>query len=75
MSEKIPNAIKNIAKEAACNSIQFEGEYKGRKVYSLGNVDDNGLLIPEGLPLLVLWDGVKSEIVSGINSFKILENI
>lgn len=62
-----------IAEREVCNSIEYAGAYGGKDVYALGEVGDDGLPVPTGLPLLVLWDGRHTDIVSGMEGLKLLE--
>ena len=68
----IPPMVKTIADEEACNNIEYVGAYDGKDVYALGEVGDDGLPIPTGLPMLVLWDGKHTDVVSGEESLVLL---
>lgn len=72
MNKNIPNQVQHIADQEGCNSIEYVGKYKNDEVYSLGEVDENGIPVPTGLPLLVLWNGERAETVSGQKSLDIL---
>lgn len=75
MSKNIPNKVQQIADQECCNSVRKVGQYMGRDVYGLGSVDDEGLPIPTGLPLLVLWNGEKTEVVTGEKSLELLSRL
>lgn len=75
MKKSIPNEVKRIADREACNSINYLGNLDGVEVYSLGEVDENGDPIPNGLPFLALWDGERVETVCGEESLDLLSRL
>lgn len=74
MSKTIPNQVSKIAVREGCNHIEFVGAYKGREVYSVSSVDEDSFPVPTGLPMLVLWNGERTEVISGSESLNILSH-
>ncbi|MBR3455752.1 MAG: hypothetical protein IKH26_10545 [Bacteroidaceae bacterium] len=75
MEKNIPEQVRIIAESEACNRIHFCGVDKGSEVYSISEVNDEGQPIPTGLPVLVLWDGKETTIISGEDSLKLLSRL
>ena len=65
MKNSIPNEIKEIANNEACNHIELVGILGNYSVYSISALGDDGLFIPRGLPTLILWDGKQGKIIEG----------
>lgn len=68
-----------MAANEGCNHVEYIGTIEGvthnRDIFSISEVDKNGLSIPTGLPVLILWDEENAnidEIVTGAHSLKIL---
>mgnify|MGYP007101829493 CR=1 FL=1 len=82
MSKTIPNKVREVAANEGCNHVEFvgtivvgtiEGNTRSHDVFSISEVDENGLPIPTGLPVLILWDGEEvEEVVTGARSLKLL---
>ena len=70
--KSIPKQVKEIADREACNSITYVGKHNGKEVYGIGEVDENGMAIPTGLPVLVLWDGETTEVVADYEALSLL---
>ena len=74
MNKTIPEAVRQIAERECCNSINYVGEYEGKQVYTISEVEEDGSKPPTGLPVLVLWDGKQTDIISGYLSLDILSH-
>ncbi len=80
MSKTIPNKVRDVAANEGCNHVEYvgtiEGNTRSHEVFSISEVDENGLPIPTGLPVLVLWDGEEvEEVVTGARSLKLLSRL
>lgn len=69
----IPKEVMEIADACFCGVI-YVGVFDGKDVYG-EKPSDEYPPEPTGLPSLILWDGEKTEIVSGIESLDILSHI
>lgn len=77
MSKTIPEKVRETAANEGCNHVEFvgtiEGNTRNHDVYSISEVDKDGLPVPTGLPVLILWDGEDvEEVVYGARSLKLL---
>lgn len=74
MEKEIPQKVKEVAKKQgySCKSIGFEGHYEDWEVYGLGNEVDDDVVLPTGLPTLILWNGNNHKIVSGFDALTII---
>lgn len=75
MSKTIPPQVKAVAQREACNSVSYQGKIDNKEIYALGETDEDGEPIPNGLPFLVLWDGTKTTTVSGTKSLELLSSL
>ncbi len=75
MEKKIPKEVQIIAEREACNAIDFCGIDDGWEVYGIGEVGEDGSIIPTGLPVLVLWKDGEIKIVSGEDSLRLLSRL
>ena len=73
--KNIPIAVQRFAEKECCNRIRFIGVIDGKEVYRICQVDESGIPIPVGLPHLVLWDGTKTDLVTGEDSFLLLSRL
>ena len=71
----IPIEVKRLAEHECCNRIRFIGVHNGKNVYSIGQVGEDGIPIPSGLPHLVIWDGAKTELVTGEEGLSLLSRL
>ena len=70
--KEIPDEVHRIADRECRNSIRYIGTLDGKEVYSLGKVDEDGIPMPTGMPHIVLWDGLKAELIVSQESLAIL---
>lgn len=73
---EIPAGVHAVADMKGCNHIERVGAVDGYEVFSLSEVDEeSGIPIPTGFPLLVLWNGDATKIVSGEKSLRLLSRL
>ena len=53
MSE-VPKIVKEAAEEEGYNYVEFAGDYKDSKAYSVGIIDKDGMFVPIGMPRFLL---------------------
>lgn len=70
--KNIPSEVLKSAKDEACNSVEFCGTYQGEEVYSIGSVDSEGLPIPTGLPVFILYKDGNIRMVRGMKALDLL---
>lgn len=80
MEKRIPKEVKAIADQECCNQIDYIGtiivDAISHEVYCISEIDENGLPVPVGLPVLILWNGFKvDDVVTDSRSFEILSQI
>ncbi len=68
----IPWEIIQEMKNQGCNQVSFLGLSDGMEVYSIGEVDKDGIPVPTGLPVLLLWDGKHIEEKNGNQALELL---
>ena len=51
--------------------MNFVGELDGSQVFGCSNLGEDGLVIPQGLPMLILLKDGKTKIVSGEEGFEL----
>lgn len=68
----IPNIIREFANSNGFNSVGYEGEIDGAKVFSVGVVDENGTPEPLGMPTFLLLKDEEVTMVSGKEGFDLL---
>lgn len=73
--QNIPQRVIDDAAEHGYNKVRYVGVYKGKQVFSVGFVHPDGMIIPTGLPTLLLWDGKTSKYICGMESFDIKDAI
>ena len=71
----IPNRVKEIATELGYPCVEYEGEWKGRKVYSLFYPPVNGMRIPIGLPVLIFQKDDKFWVSNTKEAFSCLNDM
>lgn len=71
---EIPEQVKEAAKMHG-NTIDYEGVYKGKSAYSVGNVNAYGKSLPTGMPIFILYDGETAETIIGGKSFDIISEL
>ena len=72
IKENIPDIVNEIALSEGFNSVSYEGEYNGAKVYSVGIIDKDGIPEPLGMPTFLLLKDGKVTIVSGKEGFELM---
>ena len=68
---KVPKIIQDIAEENGYNSVNFVGVLDGSQVFGCSNIDEDGLVVPQGLPTLILLKDGKTKVVSGEDGFEL----
>lgn len=68
---KVPNIVKMIAKENGYNSVNFVGVLDDTQVFGCSNIDEDGFVVPQGLPTLILLKDGKTKVVSGEEGFEL----
>lgn len=68
----IPNIIREVANSHGFNSVGYEGEIDGAKVFGVGLVDENGTPEPLGMPTFLLLKDEEVTMVSGKEGFDLL---
>ena len=71
-------AVEGTAQGIECgkaDGLRFLVLQDGKDVFALGEVGDEGVPIPTGLPMLVLWDGKHADVVSGEESLAFLSQL
>lgn len=71
---EVPKEIRDAAKRIG-NSINHYGKIDGKDVYGVGSVDINGVAVPAGLPVFLLWDGEKVSQVGGYDALNLLHRL
>ena len=67
----IPNEVNVAAKRLFPHGAVLIGEIEGKKVYSEAedpNRNESEPSEPTGLPIYLLWDGNKVDVISGLDS-------
>lgn len=72
---KIPKIIQEAAEGEGCNSVTFAGEVDGYLVFGCGNVGDDGIPIPEGLPTFILLKNGKTKVIYGEDGLKLIDRL
>lgn len=75
MANKIPDKLRSIAKDMGMNTINFVITSKEGEVFSLGLVDQQGKVVPTGLPLLYAFNGTSVVRLSFDRAFEILSEL
>lgn len=70
MANKIPQELRDIAKNLGCNVIDYVTTTKEGDIYSLAAVGENGEYLDTGLPILY---AVRGSIVSELQEPRIKE--
>ena len=68
---KIPKIVKKTAEELGCNSVNFVGVLDDSQVFGCSNIDEDGFVVPQGLPTLILLKDGKTKVVSGEEGFEL----
>jgi hypothetical protein len=71
----IPNRVKEIATELGYPCVGYEGEWKGRKVYSPYYPPIDGIAPPIGLPVLIFQEGDKFCVSTTEEAFSCLDDM
>ena len=71
----IPAKVKEAARNEGCNSIKYVGRIGKSEYYGIGEVDENGRAVPTGLPALVKWDGVSTDVIAGEEALELLSRL
>ena len=69
---KIPQKVLRIQKEYGCNTSEYVATTEKGDIYSLSKVDDSGMPVPIGLPLLVIMKDGESSVVSGVHGLELM---
>lgn len=69
---KIPKIIQEMADQDGANRISYIGKRRGKDAYTLGYVDEEGIIAPTGLPVIHLYDGQTVEVISGQEGLELL---
>lgn len=70
----IPEIVKTIAYSEGCNSITYVGCIGEDDFYGIGEVDEEGRAVPNGLPALVKWNGKDASVICGHEALDILSH-
>ena len=71
--DTIPAEVKKAAENIFAD-IVYVGNYKGSDVFGEKKSDEYPPS-PTGLPTYILWNGVEAKVVSGVESFQIIEEL
>lgn len=75
-NKHIPSAIKKAAQESSCNEITYVGRIDNADVWNYSEVDEDGMAVPNGLPLLIKdYGNRKIEKVSGQAALELLASL
>lgn len=69
---EIPKIIQDAASKEGFNSVGYEGEIDGSKVYSVGIIDEDGTPEPLGMPTYLLLKDNEVNMVSGKDGFDLM---
>ena len=70
--EIIPKQVRDAAKEYGSH-IFFLGEHKGKKVYEVCTLDENGIGVETGMPILAFFDGENAHIEISDSNLQIID--
>ncbi len=70
--ETIPQKVRALANEWGCNQIVLLGTYEEGEAYSIGLVDDEGFVVPTGLPTIIVLKDGKTKVVCGEEGLELL---
>lgn len=73
----IPSVIREAAHKSGCNEITYVARIGEADVWSFSQVDEDGITVPSGLPLLVkhFKKSGKIETVSGQAALELLASL
>lgn len=75
MANKIPQELRDIAKNLGCNVIDYVTTTKEGDIYSLAAVGENGEYLDTGLPILYAVRGSLIQEISENRANEILSNL
>ena len=70
--KNIPDIVNKTAQNKGFNSVGYEGEIDGAKVYSVGIIDEEGTPVPLGMPTYLLLKDDEVNLVSGKDGFDLM---
>lgn len=70
--KNIPDIVKIAAQNKGFNSVEYEGEVDGAKVYSVGIIDKDGTPVPLGMPSYLLLKDDEVSMTSGKDGFNLM---